>query len=136
MYGGAGLEPAAGLYHKIRLDQCKVELGIGTKSENGVAYSNYNGRDWKPVGSRSGQLLADEIFDDRLARVSGYVQQYVDSISKGTFPLITRVETFVDSEEEGDTPITPKNKTEPCNFCHYKRVCRVGAISEVSQSDD
>ena len=136
MYGGAGLEPAAGLYHKIRLDQCKVELGIGTKSENGVAYSNYNGKDWKPVGSRSGQLLADEIFDDRLARVSGYVQQYVDSISKGTFPLITRVETFVDSEEEGDTPITPKNKTEPCNYCHYKRVCRVGAISEVSQSDD
>ncbi len=136
LYGGVGLEPAAGLYHKIRLDQCKVELGIGTESENGVAYSNYNGRDWKPIGSRSGQLLADETFDDRLARVSGYVQHYVDSISKGTFPLITRVETFVDSEEEGDTPITPKNKTEPCNFCHYKRVCRVGAISETPQSDD
>lgn len=136
MYGGTGLEPAAGLYHKIRLDQCKVELGIGTESENGVAYSNYNGRDWKPVGSTSGQLLADETFDDRLARVSGYVQHYVDSISKGTFPLITRVETFVDSEEEGDTPITPKNKTEPCNFCHYKRVCRVGAISETPQSDE
>ena len=136
LYGGAGLEPAAGLYHKIRLDQCNVELGIGTESENGVAYSNYNGKDWKPVGSRSGQLLADETFDDRLARVSGYVQHYVDSISKGTFPLITRVETFVDSEEEGDTPITPKNKTEPCNFCHSKRVCRVGAISETPQSDD
>ena len=136
MDGGTGLAPAAGLYHKIRLDQCKVELGIGTESENGVAYSNYNGKDWKPVGSRSGQLLADETFEDRLARVSSYVQHYVDSISKGTFPLITRVETFVDSEEEGDTPITPKNKTEPCSFCHYKRVCRVGAISETPQSDD
>ena len=133
---GAGFAPAAGLYHKIRLDQCKVELGIGTKSENGVAYSNYNGKDWKPVGSGNGQLLADEIFDARLARVSGYVQHYVDSISKGTFPLITRVETFVDSEAEGDTPITPKNKTDPCNYCDYKRVCRVGAISEVSQSED
>ncbi|MCY3722088.1 MAG: PD-(D/E)XK nuclease family protein [Candidatus Poribacteria bacterium] len=133
---GTGLGPAAGLYHKIRLDQCKIELGIGTESENGVAYSNYNGKDWKPVGSRSGQLLADETFDDRLARVRGYVQHYVDSISKGTFPLITRVETFVDSEEEGDTPITPKNKTEPCNYCRYKRVCRVGAISETPQSDD
>ena len=133
---GAGFAPAAGLYHKIRLDQCKVELGIGTKSENGVAYSNYNGKDWRSVSSRNGQLLADEIFDARLARVSGYVQHYVDSISKGTFPLITRVETFVDSEEEGDTPITPKNKTDPCNYCDYKRVCRVGAISEVSQSED
>ena len=136
MHSGTELEPAAGLYHKIRLDQCTVELGIGTESENGVTYSNYNGMDWRSVGSRSGQLLADETFDDRLERVSGYVQQYVDSISTGTFPLITRVETFVDSEEEGDTPITPKNKTEPCNYCSYKRVCRVGAISEVTQSDD
>lgn len=133
---GAGLGSAAGLYHKIRLDQCTVELGIGMESQNGIAYENYNGTDWRSVSSRNGQLLDDEIFDARLARVSGYVQQYVDSISNGTFPLITRVETFVDSEEEGDTPITPSNKTVPCNYCRYKRVCRVGAISEVSQSDD
>ena len=136
MHGGTVFEPAAGLYHKIRLDQCKVELGIGTESENGVAYNSYNGIEWKPVSSRSGQLLEDETFDARLARVSGYVQQYVDIISKGTFPLITRVETFVDSEEEGDTPITPSNKTAPCSYCSYKRICRVGSISEVSQSDD
>ena len=136
MHGETGLEPAAGLYYKVRLDQFKAELGIGTESQNGDAYNAYNGRDWRPVSSRSGQLLADETFDARLVRVSGYVQHYVDSISKGTFPLITRVETFVDSEEEGDTPITPKNKTEPCNYCSYKRVCRVGAISEVTQSDD
>ena len=136
MHGGIGLEPAAGLYYKVRLDQFNAELGIGTESQNGDAYSDYNGTDWKSVSSRSGQLLADETFDARLARVSGYIQHYVDSISKGTFPLITRVETFVDSEEEGDTPITPRNKTEPCNYCSYKRVCRVGAISEVTQSDD
>ena len=133
---GTGLDFAAGLYHKIRLDQCKVELGIGMESQNGDAYNAYNGTKWGNFGKGNGQLLADEIFDARLARVSGYVQQYVDCISNGTFPLITRVETFVDSEEEGDTPITPSNKTAPCNYCNYKRVCRVGAISEVSQSDD
>ena len=133
---GARLDSAAGLYHKIRLDQCTVELGIGTESENGVAYNSYNGTDWKPVSARSGQLLEDETFNERLVRVSGYVQQYVDSIAKGTFPLITRVETFVDSEAEGETPTTPRNKTEPCNYCSYKRVCRVGAISETPQSDD
>ena len=133
---GARLDSAAGLYHKIRLDQCTVELGIGTETQNGIAYESYNGTDWKPVSTRSGQLLEDETFDERLVRVSGYVQQYVDSISKGTFPLITRVETFVDSEAEGDTPITPRNKTEPCNYCSYKRVCRIGAISETPQSDD
>ena len=130
-----GLEPAAGLYYKVRSDKFAAELGIGTESENGIAYKTYNGKDWRSA-SKSGQLLADEIFKARLARVSGYVQQYVDNISNGTFPLITRVETFVDSEEEGDTPITPSNKTEPCNYCRYKRVCRVGSISEVSQTDD
>ncbi len=129
------LESASGLYHKVRLDQCDVELGIGTKFQNGIAYKGFKGKDWKKFSS-SGQLLDDELFDDRLVRVSGYVQQYVDSISKGNFPLITRVETFVDSEEEGDAPITPKDRTGPCSYCDYKRVCRVGAISETSQSDD
>ena len=154
--GITGLESASGLYHKVRLDQCEVELGIGTDFLNGDAFKNYNGTDWRSVSSRSGQLLDDEVFDDRLVRVSGYVQQYVDSISKGNFPLITRIKTFVRSEEEveeghlidtkeygfvenkidGDKPVTPGNKTEPCNYCAYKRVCRVGAISETPQSDD
>ena len=135
-HGITDLAAASGLYHKIRLDQCTVELGIGKKSLNGPAFKNYNGKDWRSVGSSSGQLLDDEIFEDRLVRVSGYVQQYVASISNGNFPLITRVETFVDREEEGDGPITPRNKTEPCSYCAYKRVCRVGAISETPQSDD
>lgn len=135
-HGLTGLEPAAGLYHKIRLNQCTVELGIGTESQNGATYNSYNGADWRAVHSRSGQLLEDEIFDDRLMRLSGYVQQYVSSIANGTFPLITRVDTFVDSVEEGDAPITPKNKTEPCNYCDYKRVCRVGAFVEGSESDE
>ena len=129
------LESASGLYHKVRLDQCEVELGIGAKFQNGIAYKGFKGKDWKKFSS-SGQLLDDELFDDRLVRVSGYIQQYVDSISNGDFPLITRVETFVDSEEEGNAPITPKDRTGPCSYCTYKRVCRVGAISETAQSDD
>ncbi len=147
-----GLEPAAGLYHKIRLDECKVELGIGEQSLNACAFKYYNGKEWKKFSS-SGQLLDPEVFNDRLSRVSGYVQQYVDSISKGNFPLITRVKTFspieengvvetdeygfVDDEDHGNKPLTPRNKTQPCSYCDYKRTCRVGAISEdSSQLDD
>ena len=127
---GAGYEPAAGLYHKIRLNECKIELGIGNKSWNATAFKTYNGKDWRAVRPNNGQLLEDELFVERLARVSGYVAQYVNRISKGKFPLITRVEAFVDSEEEGELPLTPRNRTAPCNYCTYKRMCRVGAVPE------
>ncbi|MDE0554902.1 MAG: hypothetical protein OXI24_11835, partial [Candidatus Poribacteria bacterium] len=91
-------------------------------------------------------------FDRVITRVNGYLGQYVNEISDGNFPLITRVETFsppdadsvvetdeygfVDSEEHGDKPLTPRNKTQPCSYCAYKRVCRVGAVSEDNQSND
>lgn len=128
-------EPAAGLYHKIRLDECTVELGLGKDTYNDIAFRNFNGTEWKHF-SKSRQLIDDELFDRRLTRVNGYVQQYVESISNGIFPLITHVETFVDFEDEGDTPITPKDITKPCNYCAYKRICRVGAFVEVSQSEE
>ena len=130
-----GLKPAAGLYHKIRLDQCTVELGIGSESFNDIVYRSFNGSKWGAFGSTNRQLLDDEVFDRRLKRVSGYIQQFVESIANGIFPLITHVETFVDSEDEGDAPITPKDRTAPCNYCAYKRVCRVGAFAEASQID-
>ena len=28
---------------------------------------------------------------------------------------------FVESKVDGDKPVTPSNKTEPCNYCAYKR---------------
>ena len=146
------LEQAGALYYKIRLDQFTTELGIGKKSLNGIGFKNHNGTKWGTFGSRNGQLLEDEYFPQILERVSGYVQQYVESISKGNFPLITRVKTFsppekdgvvetdeygfVDDEKHGNKPLTPRNKTQPCSYCAYKRVCRVGAVSEDSQSDD
>ncbi len=133
--GMTGLEPAAGLYHKIRLDQCDVELGLGNEALNGEAFKRYNGAAWTKM-SKSGQLLEDERFDAILNRVSGYVQQYVDSISSGKFQLITRVDTYVDSEDEGDAPLTPRDRTTPCNYCSYKRVCRVGAFSEKFQFEE
>ena len=124
---GDGYEAAAGLYHKVRLNDCRITLAIGKESYRGGAYI---------LKRKTQQMLPDESFDGMIDRVSGYLAQYVNGISDGNFPLITRVETFVDSEEEGEAPITPRNKTAPCSYCDYKRVCRVGAISEASQSED
>ena len=124
---GAEYEAAAGLYHKVRLNNCRITLAIGKESYRNAAYV---------LQRKTQQMLSDERFDSVIDRVSGYLAQFVNGIGGGNFPLITRVETFVDSEEEGDAPITPRNKTAPCNYCDYKRICRVGAISETPSSDD
>ena len=132
--GKTGLEPASGLYHKIRLDKCTVELGIGVDTYNDIAYKNYNGTEWKPF-SQSGQLLDDETFAALLTRVEDYVEYFVTNISNGFFPLITHVDTFQNSAEEGVKPNTPKDPTQPCSYCAYKRVCRVGAFVEAYNTD-
>ena len=124
---GVGYEPSAGLYHKIRLDECKIELGIGRESDRGKTYT---------LARKTQQVLPDETFSTVIDRVSGYVAQYVNRMSEGKFPLITRVEAFVDSVEEGDLPLTPRDKTAPCSYCAYKRMCRVGAVPEVSRLDE
>ena len=124
---GDRYEAGAGLYHKVRLNDCKITLAIGKESYRGEAYI---------LRQKTQQMLTDECFDDTIARVSSYVAQYVNWIGGGVFPLITRVDTFIDAVEEGEAPITPRNKTAPCSYCDYKRVCRVGAISETPSSDD
>lgn len=124
---GDAYEAAAGLYHKVRLNDCRITLAIGRESYRNEAYI---------LERKTQQMLSDESFDGVMDRVSGYLTQYVNRISGGNFPLITRVETFVDSEAEGDAPITPRNKTAPCSYCDYKRICRVGAIAETPPSND
>lgn len=124
---GAGYEPAAGLYYKIRLNECKIELGIGRESNRGETYK---------LAKKTQQMLPDETFGTVIDRVSGYLAQYVNGMSEGKFPLITRVEAFVDSAEEGELPLNPRDKTAPCSYCAYKRMCRVGAVPEISMSNE
>ena len=140
---GDGYKSAAGLYHKVRLNDCKIQLGIGRESARGETYV---------LSRRTQQMLSDEEFDKVITRVSSYLTQYVNGMSDGNFPLITRVKTFsppeedgvvetaeygfIDKEEYGNKPVTPRDKTKPCSYCTYKRVCRVGAVSEDSRSDD
>lgn len=128
------LKIAAGLYYKLRLDEFRTELGIGREDVNGSEYKFYNGSKWDSFRS-SGQLLDSDLFLSRLGRVNGYINQYVDSIANGNFPLITRVDAFINSVEEGDTPLKPKDPTAPCSYCSYQRVCRVGSVAESFSSD-
>ena len=128
--------PSAGLYHKIRLDECKVELGIGKTTENGVTYQVYRENRWYTSSKSSRQLLDDDEFESTLERVTGYLQQYVNDISDGIFPIITLVDSYEDSLEEGERPIKPKDPTKPCNYCNYLRICRVGSFTEKSDDEN
>ncbi|MYB64710.1 hypothetical protein F4X73_08470, partial [Candidatus Poribacteria bacterium] len=130
-----GLSPAAGLYQKIRLRDFKQELGIGKEQLNGNAYQGYNGSRWYDFGSSNKQCLEDEDFNSFLDRICGYVELYVERITEGFFPLITRAETDVDLEKSDHAPDTPKDPTKPCNYCNYKRQCRVRAFEEDYQID-
>ncbi len=129
------LNPAAGLYQKIRLREFKQELGIGKEQLNGNAYQGYNGSRWYDFGSSNKQCLEDEDFSSFLDRICGYVELYVERITEGFFPLITRSETDVDLEKPEHAPDTPKDPTKPCNYCNYKRQCRVRAFEEEYQID-
>ncbi len=128
--------PSAGLYYKIRLDECEVKLGIGKSSHNGETYQVYGNNKWYSSGSRSGQLLDDVEFEFTLDRVTGYVQQYVEDISNGLFPIITKVSSYATSLENQDIPIKPKDPTAPCSYCNYKRICRVGAFTETNDDEN
>lgn len=130
------LIPAAGLYYKIRLEKFTSELGIAQESLNDISFNNYNGKEWKYVSPKNGQLLDDDYFSSILSRVNGYVQQYVNNIAEGIFPLIIHVDEFVESEMEGCEPITPRDLNAPCNYCSYKRICRVGAFAEGNLSEE
>ena len=133
--GITGLKPTAGLYYKIRLDNFEVDLGIGMEDCEEITYRNFNGTKWTSFGLTNKQMLDDQLFYKRLNRVSGYVQQFVENISNGIFPIITSVDTFVDKEKDGNAPLTPKDRKKPCSYCSYSRICRVGAFVGSSQTD-
>ncbi len=133
--GVTGLEPTAGLYYKIRLNDFDVELGIGEKSQNGTSFRNFNGEKWGSFGTSNRQLLDEDTFDDKLTLVKDYIEYFVSNISNGFFPLIIHVDTFQDSAEEGDKPEPPNDPTKPCSYCAYKRVCRVGAFAVTYETD-
>lgn len=127
------LSPAAALYQKIRLRKFEQKPGIGIKQLNGIAYQGYNGSSWNTFGSTNKQCLDEDQLICLIDRICGYVELYIERITEGFFPLITRAETDADLEIPEHAPETPRYPTKPCNYCNYKRQCRVRAFEEEYQ---
>ena len=110
-------QAVGGTYYILR-ENGKAELGIGDRDYNGIAFKAHsNNHQLLPRNSNSkpGQASPnheEETIQSVIDRSVLYVSEYVSSISNGKFPL------------------TPHDPQEVCRFCDFKRICRIGAISE------
>ena len=109
------VQGVGGVYYVLQ-EESGVELGIGDKDYNGRAFqvsrigqllpnSRYQTAD---MGTDSDSNPIESIVD----KTVGYANQYVRSIADGDFRL------------------TPHDKTKVCRYCSFKRICRVGVITE------
>ena len=108
-----GMKGAGGVYYVLREDS-KADLGLGDRE--------YAGRVFQ-TSSRSGQLLPNR------GQSVGSVQEVVDL-------AVEYVNRYVRSIANGEFPLTPHDKQLVCRFCSFKKICRVGVISEETASVD
>ena len=106
-----------GTYYILR-ENGKVELGIGDRDYNGIAFKAHsNNHQLLPRSSNSKHEQTSPNHDEEtiqsvIDRSVSYVSEYVASISHGQFPL------------------TSHDPKEVCRYCEFKRICRIGAITE------
>ncbi len=92
------VQPAAGLYYVLK-SPVKDKLGIGSADHRDSAFT---------VARTSEQLLEnDEELKNIIALAIRYVNEYVDGIAKGEFP------------------VQPKAPERVCTYCSYQTVCRI-----------
>ena len=106
-----------GTYYILR-ENGKAELGIGDRDYNGIAFKAHsNNHQLLPRSSNSKHEQTSPNHDEEtiqsvIDRSVLYVSEYVASISHGQFPL------------------TSHDPKEVCRYCEFKRICRIGAITE------
>ena len=87
-----------GIYYRLK-PPVREYLGIGSKEYEGKAFT---------ADSRSSQLTAnDEELRTVIRQAVAFVNEYVDSIAQGVFP------------------VAPKDPDNVCTYCDFKSVCRV-----------
>lgn len=92
------LEPAAGIYYK--LITAEEELGLGNAEFRGKAF---------PLARKSKQLMENgEALRALVDRTVSFVNDYVDGIAHGRFPLTTT-----------------EKAEKVCRYCDFQRVCRI-----------
>jgi ATP-dependent helicase/nuclease subunit B len=92
------LMPAAGMYYILK-SPVKEKVGIASDEHNGEAF---------PRSRASRQLVPDDAELRRVIdRAVAFVNEYVDTIAKGSFP------------------VEPKDPRRVCAYCDFQTTCRI-----------
>ncbi|MBI1807727.1 MAG: exodeoxyribonuclease V subunit gamma [Ignavibacteria bacterium] len=95
---GRALSGGAGVYYKLT-SPVKECLGIGTMEQRKKVFT---------ARSNNKELVAnDQELRDIIDRATRYVNEYVDNIARGKFP------------------VEPKKPEQVCTHCDYKTICRI-----------
>ena len=114
------VQGVGGVYYVLQ-EESKAELGIGDKDYNGRAFQ---------VSSRSGQLLPNS----RYQIADADTDADSDVIGSIVGVAVEHANQYVRSIADGDFQLTSHDKTKVCRYCSFKRICRVGAITEEIQA--
>ncbi len=102
------LTGASGSYYTLK-SPVREKLGIGNGEYNGRAFSK---------ASKSRQLLNDDIeLKSIIAQAIAFVNEYVDAIAKGDFP------------------VRPKMSDKVCPYCDFRTICRIQVQRDLAAKD-
>ena len=117
-------QAVGGIYYILREDG-KADLGIGDREYNKVAFK---------AGSTNLQLLPKRQ-NSKCQQVSPDSDCEEETIRSVIERSVLYVSEYVSSMSNGKFPLTPHDPKDVCRHCDFKRICRIGAITE-NDADD
>ena len=106
---GSRRQPAAGLYYILR-EPVKIQVGIASAEYKGIAV--------EPSVKPKQLLATNEELRELIAEAVQMVNEYVENMAKGKFPLTT-----------------PDKVQKVCTFCSYKTICRIQTVRRVASEN-
>ena len=109
-----------GVYYVLQ-EEGKAELGIGDKEYNKKAFQAF---------PQNRQLLPNRWYEIEDTQVDSDSDAFRSMVDKA----VEYANQYVRSIADGDFQLTSHDKTKVCRYCSFKRICRVGAITEEIQA--
>ncbi len=114
------VQGVGGVYHVLQ-EESGAELGIGDRDYNDRAFH---------ASRQNRQLLPNRWYEIEEAQDDSDSSAFRSVVDKA----IEYANQYVRSIADGDFQLTSHDKTKVCQYCSFKRICRVGVIAEEIQT--